>query len=90
VILPKRPKITHPALRRKRGHSEIYRGAECLVEFIPKTKIEIAVADSLVCQAVDPIGKSAQTGEVGDGKNFVFDLTHVVPIRTGERDQGAI
>jgi len=75
---------------RQRGHSEFYRGAEYNVEFIPKAKIEIAVADSLVEQVIEAISKSAQTGKVGDGKVFVFDLTHVVRIRTGERDEGAI
>jgi nitrogen regulatory protein P-II 2 len=75
---------------RQRGHTEIYRGAEYLVEFVPKTKIEIAVADSLVDQVVEAIAKAAQTGKVGDGKLFVFELTQVVRIRTGERDASAI
>ncbi len=75
---------------RQRGHTEIYRGAEYAVEFVPKTKIEIAVDDSLVDRVVDAILKAAQTGKVGDGKVFVFDLTQVVRIRTGERDAGAI
>jgi nitrogen regulatory protein P-II 2 len=75
---------------RQRGHTEIYRGAEYLVEFVPKTKLEIAVADDLVDQVVEAICKSAQTGKVGDGKIFVFDLTQVVRIRTGERDESAI
>jgi len=75
---------------RQRGHTEIYRGAEYIVEFVPKTKIEIAVADALVDQVIDAIGKAAQTGKVGDGKIFVFELTQVVRIRTGERDEGAI
>ena len=75
---------------RQRGHTEIYRGAEYAVEFVPKTKIEIAVDNSLVDQVVEAIMKAAQTGKVGDGKIFVFDLTQVVRIRTGERDAGAI
>src|SRR5208283_2437636 len=75
---------------RQRGHTEIYRGAEYIVEFVPKTKIEIAVADALVDQVIDAIGKAAQTGKVGDGKIFVFELTQVVRIRTGERGPGAI
>lgn len=75
---------------RQRGHTEIYRGAEYMVEFVPKTKVEIAVIDSLVDQVIEAICKSAQTGKVGDGKIFVFDLTQVVRIRTGERDEGAI
>jgi nitrogen regulatory protein P-II 2 len=75
---------------RQKGHTEIYRGAEYAVEFVPKTKIEIAVVDSLVDEVIEAITKSAQTGKVGDGKIFVFDLTHVVRIRTGDRDAGAI
>lgn len=75
---------------RQRGHTEIYRGAEYVVEFVPKTKIEVAVDDALVDPVVEAITRSAQTGKVGDGKIFVFDLAHVVRIRTGERDAGAI
>jgi len=74
----------------QRGHTEIYRGAEYAVEFVPKTKIEIAVDDALVEQVVEAIMKAAQTGKVGDGKVFVFDLTQVVRIRTGERDASAL
>jgi nitrogen regulatory protein P-II 2 len=75
---------------RQRGHTEIYRGSEYAVEFVPKTKIEIAVDNALVDQVVDAIVKAAQTGKVGDGKIFVFDLTQVVRIRTGERDASAV
>jgi nitrogen regulatory protein P-II 2 len=75
---------------RQRGHTEIYRGAEYAVEFVPKTKIEIAVDNALVDQVIDAVMKSAQTGKVGDGKIFVFDLVQVVRIRTGERDASAI
>ena len=75
---------------RQRGHTEIYRGAEYAVEFVPKTKIEIAIEDALVEQVVEAIMKAAQTGKVGDGKVFVFDLTQVVRIRTGERDASAL
>ena len=75
---------------RQRGHTEIYRGAEYAVEFVPKTKIEIAVDNTLVDQVVEAIMKAAQTGKVGDGKIFVFDLTQVVRIRTGERVASAI
>ena len=75
---------------RQRGHTEIYRGAEYAVEFVPKTKIEIAVDDALVEQVVEAIMKAAQTGKVGDGKVFVFNLTQVVRIRTGERDASAL
>ncbi len=75
---------------RQRGHTEIYRGAEYAVEFVPKTKIEIAIEDALVEQVVEAIMKAAQTGKVGDGKVFVFDVTQVVRIRTGERDASAL
>jgi nitrogen regulatory protein P-II 2 len=75
---------------RQRGHTEIYRGAEYAVEFVPKTKIEIAVDNALVDQVVEAITKAAKTGKVGDGKIFVFDLTQVVRIRTGERDVSAL
>ena len=75
---------------RQRGHTEIYRGAEYVVEFVPKTKVEIAVEDSLAEQVVEAIAQAAQTGKVGDGKIFVFELTQVVRIRTGERDASAI
>jgi nitrogen regulatory protein P-II 2 len=75
---------------RQRGHTEIYRGSEYAVEFVPKTKIEIAVDNTLVDQVVDAIAKSAQTGKVGDGKIFVFNLTQIVRVRTGERDASAI
>ncbi|MGO9038641.1 MAG: P-II family nitrogen regulator [Steroidobacteraceae bacterium] len=75
---------------RQRGHTEIYRGAEYTVEFVPKTKIEIAVADALTDQVVEAIIKSARTGKVGDGKIFVSDLTQVVRIRTGESGASAI
>jgi nitrogen regulatory protein P-II 2 len=75
---------------RQRGHTEIYRGAEYVIEFVPKTKIEIAVDDALLDQVIEAIAKSAQNGKVGDGKIFVFDLAQVVRIRTGERDASAI
>jgi nitrogen regulatory protein P-II 2 len=75
---------------RQRGHTEIYRGAEYAVEFVPKTKIEIAVEDSLADQVIEAIVTSAKTGKVGDGKIFVFDLVEVVRIRTNERGADAI
>jgi nitrogen regulatory protein P-II 2 len=75
---------------RQRGHTEIYRGAEYVVEFVPKTKIEIAVDDSLAEQVIEAIINSAKTGKVGDGKIFVCDLEQVVRIRTGERGSIAI
>jgi nitrogen regulatory protein PII len=75
---------------RQRGHVETHLDVEYGVEFVPKTKIEIAVPDALVDAVIDAIGKTAHTGKVGDGKIFVSDLSHIVRIRTGERDEGAI
>jgi nitrogen regulatory protein P-II 2 len=75
---------------RQRGHTEIYRGAEYAVEFVPKTKIEIAVEDSLADQVIEAITKSAKTGKVGDGKIFVVELAQVIRIRTNERGTSAI
>lgn len=75
---------------RQRGHTEIYRGAEYVVEFVPKTKVEIAVDDSLAEQVIEAIVTCAKTGKVGDGKIFVCDLAQVVRIRTGERGASAI
>jgi nitrogen regulatory protein PII len=75
---------------RQRGHTEIYRGAEYAIEFVPKTRIEIAVEDSIADQVIEAIVKTAQTGKVGDGKIFVVDLAEVVRIRTNERGAGAI
>ena len=75
---------------RQRGHTEIYRGAEYAVEFVPKTKIEIAVTDPLAEQVIEAIVNSAKTGKVGDGKIFVCDLAQVVRIRTGERGKDAL
>jgi nitrogen regulatory protein P-II 2 len=75
---------------RQRGHTEIYRGAEYTVEFVPKTKIEIACAESLEEAVIEAITKAARTGKVGDGKIFVVDLAQAVRIRTGERDVHAL
>ncbi len=75
---------------RQRGHSEMYRGAEYAVEFLPKTKIEIAVDNALLDRVIEALMKAAYTGKVGDGKIFVFELTQTVRIRTGERDTSAI
>src|SRR5438105_5885225 len=75
---------------RQRGHTEVYRGAEYVVEFVPKTKIEIAVADTLAERVIEAITTTARTGKVGDGKIFVVDLEQVVRIRTGERDASAL
>src|SRR5881398_377895 len=75
---------------RQRGHTEVYRGAEYVVEFVPKTKIEIAVDDALAERVIEAITNTARTSKVGDGKIFVFDLEQVVRIRTGERGASAI
>jgi nitrogen regulatory protein P-II 2 len=75
---------------RQRGHTEIYRGAEYAIEFVPKTKVEIAVDNALLDQVLEALMKAAHTGKVGDGKIFVYELVQVVRIRTGERDASAI
>ncbi|MCB1887078.1 MAG: P-II family nitrogen regulator [Rhodocyclaceae bacterium] len=75
---------------RQKGHTELYRGAEYVVDFLPKVKIEAAVRGDQVEQAVEAIEKSARTGKIGDGKVFVFDLEQVVRIRTGETDEDAL
>jgi nitrogen regulatory protein P-II 2 len=75
---------------RQRGHTEVYRGAEYLVDFVPKTKVEIAVDDALAERVIEAITKASRTGKVGDGKIFVVELEQVVRIRTGERDASAL
>jgi nitrogen regulatory protein PII len=75
---------------RQKGHTEIYRGSEYTVDFLPKVKLEIAVASEIVGKVVDAIVKSAKTGKIGDGKVFVLPLEDVVRIRTDERGQVAI
>jgi nitrogen regulatory protein P-II 1 len=75
---------------RQKGHTETYRGSEYKVEFLPKVKVEVALADELVDAAVDAVLKTAKTGKFGDGKVFVFALEQVVRIRTGERGEGAL
>lgn len=75
---------------RQRGHTEIYRGSDYTVNFLPKVKIEVAVTDDMADQVVETIIASAQTGRVGDGKIFVLDLGQVVRIRTRETDAAAI
>jgi len=75
---------------RQKGHTEIYRGAEYLVEFIPKLKMEVTVAADMVPSVVERILTSARTGKIGDGKIFVFDVEEVVRIRTGERGREAL
>jgi nitrogen regulatory protein P-II 2 len=75
---------------RQKGHTELYRGAEYVVDFLPKVKIEAALRDDLVDRAIEAIEKSANTGKIGDGKIFVFDLLQVVRIRTGETGAEAL
>ncbi len=75
---------------RQKGHTEIYRGAEYAVSFLPKIKIELAIADDLVEPAIEAIGKAAKTGQIGDGKIFVYPLESAVRIRTGEKDNEAL
>ncbi len=75
---------------RQKGHTELYRGAEYVVDFLPKAKIEVAVADALVDQAVVAISKAANTGKIGDGKIFVTNLEQVIRIRTGETGEEAL
>ncbi len=75
---------------RQKGHTELYRGAEYVVDFLPKVKIEIAVADDLLDQVIEALSKSAQTGKIGDGKIFVFNLEQAIRIRTGETGDEAL
>ena len=75
---------------RQKGHTELYRGAEYVVDFLPKVKIEAAVADGVVDQVVEAIEKAARTGKIGDGKVFVQPLEQVIRIRTGETGDAAL
>jgi len=75
---------------RQKGQTEIYRGAEYSVSFLPKVKIEVAVTSDMAERVVETIQKSANTGRIGDGKIFVFDIAHAVRIRTGETDAAAL
>jgi nitrogen regulatory protein P-II 2 len=75
---------------RQKGHTELYRGAEYVVDFLPKVKIEVAVDDGLMDQCMEAISRTANTGKVGDGKMFVFGLEEVVRIRTGETGVDAV
>lgn len=75
---------------RQKGHTELYRGAEYVVDFLPKVKLEIAIADELVDQVIEAVTNAANTGKIGDGKIFVFDLEQAIRIRTGETGTSAI
>jgi nitrogen regulatory protein P-II 2 len=75
---------------RQKGHTELYRGAEYVVDFLPKVKLEVAIKDELLDQVVDAIEKSAATGKIGDGKIFIFNLEEVYRIRTGETGEEAL
>lgn len=75
---------------RQKGHTELYRGAEYVVDFLPKVRIEAAVVDGILDRAIEAIEKSARTGKIGDGKIFVSSIEHVVRIRTGETGTSAL
>jgi nitrogen regulatory protein P-II 1 len=75
---------------RQKGHTELYRGAEYVVDFLPKVKVEVVVPDKLLEASIDAVVKSARTGKIGDGKIFVSDVSKVIRIRTGETDEAAI
>ena len=75
---------------RQKGHTELYRGAEYVVDFVPKVKLEVAIEESRVDQVVEAIVQAAQTGKVGDGKIFIYDLARAVRIRTGELNDDAL
>ncbi len=75
---------------RQKGHTELYRGAEYVVDFLPKVKVEAAIQDSILEQVIEAIEKSAGTGKIGDGKIFVFELEQVIRIRTGESGEEAL
>ena len=75
---------------RQKGHTELYRGAEYVVDFLPKVKIEAAIADDLVDRVIEAIESAARTGKIGDGKIFVFDLEQAIRIRTGESGAEAL
>ena len=75
---------------RQKGHTELYRGSEYVVDFLPKVKLEVVVKDELLDTAIDAIIKAARTGKIGDGKIFVTSVSHVVRIRTGETNESAV
>jgi len=75
---------------RQKGHKELYRGAEYVVDFLPKLKIEVALSEELLDKAIDAVIKAAKTGQIGDGKLFVYDLEQAIRIRTGETGEHAL
>ncbi|ART80053.1 nitrogen regulatory protein P-II [Oceanisphaera avium] len=75
---------------RQKGHTELYRGAEYMVDFLPKVKIELVVQDDLLESCIEAIEQTARTGKIGDGKIFVFDVSQVIRIRTGEQNEDAV
>jgi nitrogen regulatory protein P-II 1 len=75
---------------RQKGHTELYRGAEYVVDFLPKVKVDVVIPDGLLDSAIDAIVKAARTGKIGDGKIFVTSVNQVIRIRTGETDEAAI
>ena len=75
---------------RQKGHTELYRGAEYVVDFLPKVKLEVAVDQAMLDQVVETISSAAKTGKVGDGKLFIYDIGQVIRIRTGEMDADAL
>ena len=75
---------------RQKGHTELYRGAEYVVDFLPKVKVDVVLPDKLVDSAIDAIVKAARTGKIGDGKIFISSVDQVIRIRTGETDEAAI
>ncbi|MFZ7260636.1 nitrogen regulatory protein P-II [Avibacterium avium] len=75
---------------RQKGHTELYRGAEYMVDFLPKVKMEMVISDDVVEQCIQAIMETAQTGKIGDGKIFVYDVERVIRIRTGEENEEAV
>ena len=75
---------------RQKGHTELYRGAEYVVDFLPKVKLDVVVTDEMVDKVIDSISKTAHTGKIGDGKIFIYNINKVIRIRTGEKDSDAV
>ena len=75
---------------RQKGHTELYRGSEYVVDFLPKTKVEVAVSDNNLDKAIDAISQVSNTGKIGDGKIFIYTIDQVIRIRTGEKDSDAV